>query len=116
MSKKRKLNENYLDNKPLRNPEFKYTTDDKGGVTIEVENKGLMNRIFQIFFKKPKISYIHLDEMGSFIWEYLNGEMTITRLGELVREHFGEKAEPLYERLAKYIQILENCNFVVLEK
>ncbi len=54
--------------------------------------------------------------MGSFIWEYLNGEMTITRLGELVREHFGEKAEPLYERLAKYIQILENCNFVVLEK
>ncbi len=50
MSKKRKLNENYLDNKPLRNPEFKYTTDDKGGVTIEVENKGLMNRIFQIFF------------------------------------------------------------------
>lgn len=116
MSKKRKLNENYLDNKPLRNPEFKYTTDDKGGVTIEVENKGLMNRIFQIFFKKPKISYVQLDEMGSFIWEYLNGEMTITRLGELVREHFGEKAEPLYERLAKYIQILENCNFVVLEK
>lgn len=55
MSKKRKLNENYLDNKPLRNPEFKYTTDDKGGVTIEVENKGLMNRIFQIFFKKPSL-------------------------------------------------------------
>ena len=116
MSKKRIINENYLDNKPMRNPDFKYTTDDKGAVTIEVENKGLMNRIFQILFKKPKISYVHLDEMGSFIWEYLNGEMTITRLGELVREHFGEKAEPLYERLVKYIQILESCKFVVLEK
>lgn len=70
MSKKRKLNENYLDNKPLRNPEFKYTTDDKGGVTIEVENKGLMNRIFQIFLKSRKFPTFTLMK-----WAALSGNI-----------------------------------------
>jgi hypothetical protein len=50
--------------------------------------------------------------MGSFIWPLLDGETDIIALGEKVKEHFGEKAEPLYERLAKYIQILESYNFI----
>ena len=116
MSKKKKnvINLNYLDNKPKPNPVMKYTTDDEGKVTLEVENTGVVNRIFQKIARKPKITYVHLDEMGSFIWPYLDGERTITELGVIVKEHFGEKAEPLYERLAKYIQILESYHFVVM--
>ncbi|MBQ8378660.1 MAG: PqqD family protein [Oscillospiraceae bacterium] len=116
MSKKKNvIDKNYLDYKPMRNPVLNYTTDDEGIVTLEIENKGAMNRIFQKLFKKPKITYIHLDETGSFIWPYLDGEMTITELGVIVKEHFGEKAEPLYERLAKYIQILVSYKFVIIE-
>lgn len=116
MSKKKNvIDKNYLDYKPKRNPVLNYTTDDEGIVTLEIENKGAMNRIFQKLFKKPKITYIHLDEMGSFIWPYLDGEMTITELGVIVKEHFGEKAEPLYERLAKYVQILVSYKFVIIE-
>lgn len=115
MSKKKQvINQNYLENKPKRNSLLNYTTDEQGVVTLEVENTGVVNRIFQKLFKKPKITYVHLDEMGSFIWPYLDGEMNITELGVIVKEHFGEKAEPLYERLAKYIQILESYHFVVL--
>ncbi len=109
---KKKAKENYLDKKPLRNPEIEWTTDTKGIITLEIKNKGVFKRITQILLKKPKISYIHLDEMGSFIWPLIDGEKDITALGELVKEHFGEKAEPLYERLAKYIQILASYGFV----
>ena len=114
MSKKKVIDENYLENKPKRNPVLNFTTDDNGVVTLEVENTGVVNRIFQKFFKKPKITYVHLDETGSFIWPYLDGEMTITELGVIVKEHFGEKAEPLYERLANYISILESYHFIVM--
>ena len=41
-------------------------------------------------------------------------EKNITEIGEAVDEHFGEKAHPLYERLAKYFQILESYGFVKL--
>jgi len=33
-------------------------------------------------------------------------------MGECVREKFGETAEPLYERLAKYFQILDSYGFI----
>ena len=110
--KKQKIASNFLDKIPTRNPDIGYTVDEKGVITLEIENKGLFNRIAQKVFKKPKISYIHLDEMGSFVWPIINGEKSISEIGEAVDKHFGEKAHPLYERLAKYFQILESYGFV----
>lgn len=112
--KKQKIASNFLDKIPTRNPDIGYTVDEKGVITLEIENKGLFNRIAQKVFKKPKISYIHLDEMGSFVWPIINGEKSISEIGEAVDENFGEKAHPLYERLAKYFQILESYGFVKL--
>lgn len=109
--KKNVISQNYLERKPIRVIE-NWSTDENGIVTLEKENKGVFNKIAQVLLKKPKISFIHLDEMGSFIWPLLDGETDIIALGEKVKEHFGEKAEPLYERLAKYIQILESYNFI----
>ena len=40
-----------------------------------------------------------------------DGEKDIAALGVLVKEHFGDAAEPLYERLAKYFQILDSYSF-----
>lgn len=109
---KKKSQENYLDKMPFRNPDINWTADDKGIVTLEIENKGIIKKVTQILFKKPKISYIHLDEMGSFIWPLIDGKKDITAIGEFVKEHFGEKANPLYERLAQYIKILASYGFV----
>ena len=113
MKKKEKLSANYLERVPVRPAHIQWSKDDKGIVTLDIENKGIANRIAQKLFKKPKVSHIHLDEMGSFVWPLIDGEKDITKLGVEVKEHFGEKAEPLYERLAKYFQILESYNFIV---
>lgn len=112
MSKKNVIAENYLEGIPSRHPDLKWSTDVEGIVTLEIENKGFFNRIAQMFFKKPKVSYVHLDEMGSFVWPIMDGERDLIKIGEEVKKHFGEKAEPLYERLAKYFQILESYNFI----
>ena len=54
--------------------------------------------------------------MGSFVWPLIDGERNITDIGVFVKEHFGEKAEPLYERLAKYFKVLESYGFVEFKK
>ena len=54
--------------------------------------------------------------MGSFIWPLIAGETTIEAIGVSVKEHFSDKAEPLYPRLAKYFQILESYGFVNIKK
>lgn len=111
MSKKKILPKNYLERIPVR-ADIVWNADENGIVTLEIENKGIFNKIAQKLLKKPKISYIHLDELGSFVWPEIDGEKSIIILGEKVEEKFGETAHPLYERLAKYFQILESYGFV----
>ncbi len=108
----KKQAENYLERKPKRAEHIGWTADDTGVVTLSVENKGFFNRICQKLLKKPPVSYVHLDEMGSFIWPLLDGEQDIVALGVLVKEKFGENAEPLYERLAQFFQILDSYGFI----
>ena len=106
--------ENYLEKIPQHRAGLAWSQDDKGIVTLEVENKGLANRIAQKLLKKPKISYIHLEEFGSFIWTVIDGKRDIITIGELVKQHFGGKVEPLYERLSQYFKTLESYGFVKL--
>lgn len=99
---------------PVRNENLKWTVDENGLVTIEMENKGIANKIAQKLIRKPKVSYIHLDETGSFIWPLIDGETDIIEIGKKVHEHFGEKTEPLYERLVQYFRILKDNGFAKL--
>lgn len=113
MKKKQKtINENYLENIPVRADGLKWDTNEKGIVTLYVHNTGFMKKLTQKLFHKPEYTQVHLDENGSFIWPLIDGQKNIIALGEPVKEHFGEKAEPLYPRLAKFFQILESYHFV----
>ena len=89
---KKTSSENYLDNIPLKNETIGWSEDDEGKVTLEIENKGVFNKIAQKLFKKPKISYVHLDEFGSFVWPLIDGKKDITEIGKSVDEHFGEES------------------------
>ena len=108
----KKKKENYLEKIPCKKETISWSVDDDKKVTLEIENKGVFNKIAQKLLKKPKISYVHLEEFGSFVWPLIDGESDILALGEKVKEKFGEKAEPLYERLAQYIQILDSYKFI----
>ena len=110
--KKEVISQNYLEKIPVRPAHIKWTADEAGIVTLDIENTGLFNRAAQKLLHKPKVRHIHLDEMGSFVWPLLDGEKNIIELGRMVEERFGEKANPLYERLAKYFQILDSYQFI----
>ncbi len=111
MTKKKK--ENYLDYIPKRNALYEWDVNDKGNVEIKVHNKGLFNRIAQLIWKKPKVSRIELEELGSFIWQEIDGTISIYELGKRISGKFGKKAEPLYERLAAYMKTLHENGFIV---
>lgn len=112
MKSKKKNQENYLEKCPMHPDWLKWSTDEEGKVTLDIENKGVFNKIAQKLLKKPKVSHVHLDEIGSFVWSLIDGEKTIMDFGEPLEEYFGEKAQPTYERLAKYFRILESYGFI----
>ena len=110
--KKNNKNENYLERVPQHPQWLSWSKDDEGKVTFDIENKGVFNRIAQIMLKKPKVSHIHLDEVGSFIWTVTDGEKNISELALVARDEFGEKINPLYERIAQYFKILDSYGFI----
>lgn len=112
MKKENRKSENYLERCPIRPERIPWSVDEKGIVTLDIENKGFFHWIAQKFFGRPKVSHIHLDKIGSFVWPLLDGKKDILALGILVKEEFGDEAEPLYERLAKYFQILDSYSFI----
>ena len=104
--------QNYLERIPARADSIEWKANSEGMVTLQIENTGWVNRLAQKVFGRPRYSFIHLDEMGSFLWPLLDGQKDITALGVLVDEKFGEKAHPLYERLAQYFRILDSYHFI----
>lgn len=109
---KEKNSKNYLENIPVRQEGLRWELDDSNRVVLYVHNTGFMKKLTQKLLKKPEYTQVHLDENGSFVWPLIDGKKNIIELGELVKAHFGEKAEPLYPRLAKYFQILESYGFI----
>lgn len=76
-----------------------------------------------VFLRKPKfknsflkkiITYIgkssdykiHLDEFGTYVWKRCDGIHKLQQIGESLRQEFGERIEPVYERLGAFIKIL----------
>lgn len=115
-SKKAKAKqENYLDYIPKHNELFPYQIKENGRVEVKVTNRGMFNRIAQVLFKRPKYSYIELDEFGTFVWKQIDGKRTIYDICLLMKDEFGEKAEPLFERATQFFQILRRNSFIVYE-
>ncbi|MFC2160815.1 PqqD family protein [Acidobacteriota bacterium] len=71
--------------------------------------KLLLPRMKQPYYK------INLDEIGSFFWLNCDGTRTVREIAELHKNNFGEKVEPLYERIAHFIASLEKNRFIILK-
>ena len=58
---------------------------------------------------------IRLDDIGSFIWDLCDGRKTVQEIGEQLKDKFGDKVEPLYERLGAFFQNLEKNKFITFK-
>lgn len=117
MKKKNKGKVNFLDFVPIKVQSQKFEEKEDGTIVMCVERKSLYDKLARFLRKKtPKCSYYTLDALGSFVWRQIDGTKDVFEIGRLVKDEFGENAEPLYERLAKFIQILEMNRFIEYRK
>lgn len=105
--------ENYLDYIPKHNERYTWQENKSNHVEVTVHNRGLFNRIAQIVFKRPKASQIELDDFGSFVWRQIDGKRSVYEIAMLIKEKFGEEAEPLFVRATQFFQVLRKNEFIV---
>ena len=104
--------ENFLEYRPAHSPDNTWDADDAGLVTVHMVHRGVYADIAQTLFHRPRGSHIELDELGSFVFRQMDGERTVEQIAQNVQAQFGEKADPLYDRLAQYLNILRSNRFI----
>lgn len=109
-----KKTSSYLESYPVRNNIVAWNDDEGGRVTLIVTNHGIFHFLTRKIFQTPEVRYIHLDEMGSFLWKRFDGSKTMIELGNELQSAFGRQAEPVYERLVSYIRILTGYRLIQL--
>lgn len=83
-----------------------------GHIEVILPRNGLMDRLVRFFKNTPEFMSIQLDDRGSYVWQAIDGSRTIEEIGNLLNAEFGERVEPVYERLAIFLQILRNNGFI----
>ncbi|MFQ5824990.1 MAG: PqqD family protein, partial [bacterium] len=54
-----------------------------------------------------------LDELGSFVWEHCNGLENVQEIGEKLKEKYGDKVEPVFNRLSIFLKRLEKSKSII---
>ena len=104
-------NLNFLELTPVL--EIGFELDGNGLVNILIprfSNK-LLASIFMPRLKAPYIK-MSLDEFGSVAWQNIDGKSNVDGIAKHLLDKFGEKIDPVEERLTKFLSQLYNYKFI----
>lgn len=59
---------------------------------------------------------VRLDDQGWTVWESIDGKRDVREIGRILRERHGDKVEPLYPRLSKFLAYLKTLKLIELGK
>ncbi len=59
---------------------------------------------------------VNLDEIGTWIWLRCDGQHTVEQLAKGLKDEFGDRVEPVHERLTLFLRQLVRGRFIVLRK
>lgn len=96
---------------PRRNRQWE--TTDNGLVVLIMPKFGdhALGRWLMKRLTKPTY-HLKLDEIGSFVWHRCDGSKTVEQIEKELHNEFGEKVEPVRERLSLFMRSLEGSKSI----
>lgn len=106
---------NYLETTPVHN---------YGGVE---EETGLVSVLIPRFTNKILVKFLtprlknpfvkaKLDEFGSEVWRQINGKNKVQEIADNLSAKFGEKIQPVNERLTKFLTMMYQYSFITFNE
>ncbi|NLK21184.1 MAG: PqqD family protein [Epulopiscium sp.] len=109
-----KKNKNILTMIPTKNKRILWKIK-KGRVILTINRSTPFDRLMHKLFKIPLRTNVELEEFGSFIWQQCDGIKTIYDISQNLEDKFGERVNPVLERLLVYMKSLKDNNFITLK-
>ena len=102
---------NLLDLAPTRAVTEERTPEGRAVLLRPKFHRGPLARFLQPRLRRPYYR-IHLDDIGTFVWDHIDGETTVGAIADSVRVQFGDRIEPVYDRLQLFLQQLEQGRLI----
>lgn len=93
---------------------LEYEVDKDNIVTILKKQDHKIQKFFRkLKFRIPEYTKISLDEYGGYAFLQIDGKKTVKDIGENIEANYGDKANPLYERLLLFLNHINvNCHYI----
>lgn len=94
--------------------DIQYKVDeDKRVIVLEKQDHKIQRFFRTLKFKIPMYKEITFDEYSSEVFMQIDGSKTVKEIGVNLEAKFGEKIQPLYERLLIFLNHINvNCNYI----
>lgn len=102
---------NFLDLIPERNCQWEETGEGKIDLKVPRFKNPLMKKIALKLGRSEYIT-IHLDDLGSKVWDRIDGSHTVEQIGKLMEKENEEFTHQLYERLTQFLSSLSRHRFI----
>ena len=106
---------NYLELTPLRLYEEEISEENLVTILIPKFQNKFAVRFINPKLKSPMIR-LKLDELGSAVWLLIDGKRKVGKIGQLLLEKFGDKIEPVNERLTKFLTGLYEQRYITFQE
>lgn len=102
---------NLLDLVPRRTKDFKELDDGRVEVLIPRFGGGRTAWLLGRLSRSGPIR-LRLDDVGTAVWRLCDGRRSVHDIGLSLRDQFGDRIEPVYERLAAFIKQMKKAGLV----
>jgi ribosomal protein S8 len=112
--KEKKIQDNFLQYIPRRKHN---NWEVRGGKVYLIFNHDkVVEKFLRWLVKKPYVSDIELDDLGSRVWQLVDGKSSILEIGEEILKQCGKSSEPIYEKLTMYFGHLNRKGWISFER
>lgn len=93
---------------------FQYEIGIDNIVTMLEKQDHRIQKFFRkLKFRIPEYKKTSLDEYGSCVFLQIDGKKTVKDIGENLEVKYGDKVQPLYERLLLFLNHIDvNCKYI----
>ena len=79
----------------------------EGCVCVEFPRfRSAPGRLFGRAFRASRTIRLTLDDKSTAVWDLIDGRRSVEQIGATLQRKYGEEIEPVYERLAKLLEIM----------
>jgi len=103
-----------LMSKPVRSPNIEWEKGEKGEVIVKVKLPPPKPGPFSGFIKRPSERKYVLDEVGSYVWELLDGSRTVGEIVDLVAQRYKLHRREAEASLLAYLRMLAERGLIKL--